>query len=102
MAVFYTVYLLLYIMFYINHSLYELLSAEIQGFYTENDTPESGCTVELDWNAYSLLFWCSATKNDDCNIVIDRWMMLAFHGGMRCAHDFSIGLLNKILDGDGC
>lgn len=89
-------------MFYINHSLYELLSADIQEFYADNDTSETGCTVELDWNNFSLLFWCSAGQKEDCKITIDRWMMLAFHGGVRCAHDFSIGLLNKILNGDGC
>lgn len=86
-------------MFYFSPHMYELLSTDIQLFYAESTDQNSEQTFEIEHGLYSLLFWCSASKNSNDNITMSRWIILTFHSDIRCGHDFSIDTLMDFING---
>ena len=53
--------------------------------------------VELGRGRFEILFWYCASCSDIAGILLDRWMMLTFCGGIRCSNDFDVSKLTALL-----
>lgn len=85
-------------MFYFKEMVYELISSEVQSIRAERVGLSLDETIELEFKDSAIIFWFMADVSDQGMICFDRWMLLAFCGGLRTSHDFDIEQLNSIIN----
>jgi|GEM_PF-6293592 len=61
----------------------------------ENGFGSAEGVLEFSYPEFELVFWYCVSA-DESDVLLKRWMILTFNGGIRCSNDFDLQELLKL------